>query len=261
MGTDVSEAQKQKAIAFGNLHVKGDPVVLYNIWDAGSAKTVVGEGAKAVATGSWSVASAHGYPDGQAIPLDLLLQVVERIVCSVDVPVSIDYEGGYAEQPEGLAVTIERLIGSGAIGCNFEDQIVGGKGLYSVSIQAERIRAIRQTANEHDLKFVINARTDLFLKEPDQSRHANLMDDAIERAHAYADAGASCFFVPALMNKDLIAKMCEASPLPVNVMALRGMASIADLAKVGIARVSYGPAPYRQSMKRLKEDYQASLSD
>ena len=243
--------QAQKARDFTDLHVPGTPVVLYNIWDAGGARTIVEAGAKAVATGSWSVAAAHGYPDRQAIPLDLVLRIVARIAETVDVPVTLDFEGAYAVAPDDVAANVARVIAAGAIGVNFEDHVVGGEGLHAPDAQCARIAAIRRAADAADIPFFINARTDLFLKERDRARHADLVAEAQARAAAYADAGASGFFVPGLVDPGLIGGVCKAVTLPVNVMMLSGAPSIAELAALGVARVSYGPGPYVEAMKTL----------
>ncbi len=237
--------QSEMAAAFQGLHVKGDPLVLFNIWDAGSAQAVAQAGAKAVATGSWSVAAAQGYGDGEAIPLDLLLGTSERIVQSVDLPVSIDFEGAYAAAPEAVGQNVARLISTGAIGMNFEDQVVGTSDLYGVRDQTDRISAAREAANASGIDFFINARTDLFLKEPDAAKHGSLIEAAIERGQAYAAAGGSGFFAPALTDPDGIGAICEAVPLPVNVFMRPGLPDMATLAGLGVARISHGPGPYR----------------
>lgn len=244
--------QTDKAKAFTELHRKGDPVVLYNIWDAGSAKAVAEAGAKALATGSWSVAAANGYGDGQEIPMLQLVDIARSIVSATDLPVSIDFEGGYANDAEAVALNVGRVIDAGAIGINFEDQVVGGSGLHAIEAQAARIKAIRTMAGEKGIPFFINARTDLFLKLSDPVRHAPLVDEAIERAAAYAEAGASGFFVPGLSNPDLIGRVCEAVSLPVNIMMWSGMADVKTFASLGVARVSYGPGPYRAMIEWLK---------
>ncbi len=244
--------QTDKAKAFTELHRKGDPVVLYNIWDAGSAKAVAEAGAKALATGSWSVAAANGYGDGQEIPMLQLVDIARSIVSATDLPVSIDFEGGYANDAEAVALNVGRVVDAGAIGINFEDQVVGGSGLHSIEAQAARIKAIRAMAGEKGIPFFINARTDLFLKLSDSVRHAPLVDEAIERAAAYAEAGASGFFVPGLSNPDLIGRVCEAVSLPVNIMMWSGMADVKTFASLGVARVSYGPGPYRAMIEWLK---------
>ena len=251
--------QAEKAKAFAAMHVKGDPLVLFNIWDAGSAKVVAEAGAPAVATGSWSVAAAHGYQDGESIPLELLEVVTSRIAATVDAPLTVDFEGGYAAGPEGIAANVGRIIRSGAIGVNFRDQIVGGDGLYEIDIQATRLQAAVQAGEENGVALFVNARTDIFLKERDRSRHPALLQGAKDRAAAYAEAGASGFFAPGLVDIDLVADLCGASSLPVNILIMPEAPSHADLAKSGVARISYGPGPYRRYAAMLAEMYRTVM--
>lgn len=250
-------SQSAKANHFAALHVPGDPVVLYNIWDAGSAKAITDAGATAIATGSWSVAAAQGYADGQKLPLQALLSAVDRIIQTTDLPVSVDFEGGYALAPQQLAENTRQLLATGAIGINFEDQIVGGDGLHEPDEQAGRIAAIRGAAEQAQIALFINARTDLFLKEKDASRHAGLVDQAIDRAGRYAAAGASGFFVPGLSDPDLITRICKAVSLPVNVMRPGSGPSRAELGALGVARISAGPAPYRTMTSELAAHFKA----
>lgn len=245
-------AQTGKAQAFKASHVKGKPLVLHNIWDAGTARVAMEAGASAVATGSWSVAAAQGYPDGEKIPLDLLITILERIVATVDIPVSVDIEGGYGRDAETLRQTTERVITAGAIGINFEDQVVGSKTLYSIDEQAGRIQAIRQAAEECSLPLFINARTDLFLQSGNAAEHPALLQDALVRARAYHDAGASGLFVPGLIDETLIAELCDATPLPVNIMMVSNAPSITRLAELGVSRISHGPLPYVKLMQELR---------
>lgn len=247
----------EKFRAFAALHVPGDPVILFNAWDAGSAQAVAEAGAKAIATGSASVAMAHGFHDAEALPLELALANAARVVGAVDLPVSIDFEGAYAADPEGTAANVAKLAQTGAIGCNFEDQVIGGEGLHPVELQAARIRAAR-TAVGAD--FFINARTDIFLKAKADTHDDAKVDAALERAHAYAEAGASGFFAPGLADLRLLKRLCDASSLPVNFMAWPGTPPTADLAASGIARISHGPFPYRLAMKALKEAAAAEYS-
>ena len=248
----MTDTSKDKAKAFAALHRKGDPVVLYNIWDAGSAKAVAESGAKALATGSWSVAAAQGYPDGEAIPLEQLVTTVRQITAATDLPVSVDFEGAYSAEPEQAAANVARLIEAGAVGINFEDQVIGGSGLHDVESQVARIRAIRAMAASRGVDLFINARTDLFLKEPDAAKHAGLVDEAIARGAAYAAAGASGFFVPLLLDPALVAKVTAASSLPVNILLKPGAPDVATFAKAGVGRISYGPFPYRAMIDWLK---------
>jgi 2-methylisocitrate lyase-like PEP mutase family enzyme len=252
--------QNEKAKAFGALHRKGDPVVLYNIWDAGTAKAVADAGAKALATGSWSVAAAHGYADGEKLPMSVLVETAKSITSVIDLPLSVDFEGAYSAEPDGAAANVAKLVEVGAVGINFEDQVVAGSGLYPIDRQAARIRAIRAMAEAKGFAFFINARTDLFLAESDLAKHAGLVDEAIERGRAYAAAGGSGFFVPGLIDPALIEKICAASPLPVNVMMRTGAPDVKTLAGLGVGRISYGPGPYRSMMDKLKQESAAIYS-
>ncbi|QOL82006.1 isocitrate lyase/PEP mutase family protein [Pseudooceanicola spongiae] len=245
-----------QAQPFRALHIKGEPLVLYNIWDAGGAKALAESGAKAVATGSWSMAAAHGFEDGEDIPLDLVVQIVERIAESSDLPVTVDFEGGYAVAPDRVAENVRRIIQAGAVGINFEDQIVQGEGLYAVEDQIERIKAVRQAANEEGVDLFINARTDLFLGT-DPSTHAMRVGEAIAREAAYKNAGADGFFVPGLTDHALIQTIVDAVSLPVNVMMMGELTSIASVADLGVSRVSYGPGPYINAMSDLKDRFGA----
>ena len=133
--------QIERARIFHTLHVKGDPVVLFNVWDPGTAQIVAKAGAKAIATGSWPVAAAFGYADGETIPLDVALDNFRRIVAATDLPATMDLEGGYGVEPEAVAKTVTRAIEAGAVGFNFEDQVVGGSGLHDIAVQTKRVEA------------------------------------------------------------------------------------------------------------------------
>jgi 2-methylisocitrate lyase-like PEP mutase family enzyme len=243
-----------RARDFAALHRPGEPVILFNAWDAGSAQAVAAAGAKAIATGSASVAGANGFADAEKIPMELALANAARIVAAVELPVTVDFEGGYAVEAEEFAANLARLAETGAVGCNFEDQVIGGEGLHPIAVQAERIRAGRAAVGPD---FFINARTDIFLKAPRETHDSDMVAQALERAHAYAEAGASGFFVPLLADLDLLARFCEASPLPVNYMAFPAGPSAAEVAKAGVARISHGPFPWRAAMVALKEAAEA----
>ena len=240
--------------AFKALHVPGKPVILFNAWDAGSAKAIAEAGAAAIATGSASVAAAHGFDDAEGLPIELALANAERIVTAVDLPVTVDFEGGYAVDPAGVAANVKRLTETKAIGCNFEDQVVGGEGLHPIAVQCARIRAVRDAAGD---AFFLNARTDIFLKAKPDTHDTAMVEAALERARAYAEAGADGFFVPLLADLDLLTRFCAASPLPVNFMAFPGAPSAAQVAATGVARISHGPFPWRLAMKALKEAAEA----
>lgn len=240
----------EKAHRFAALHVKGDPLRLCNAWDAGSAKAIAEAGAAAIATSSWAVAAAHGYADGECMPMEQHVQIVGRIAASVDLPVSVDFEGGYSEDDAVLAANVGQLLQHGIIGINFEDRIVGGSGLHAPARQAARIAAIRAEASRRGVDLFINARTDLFFQPG--ADHAATLPLALERAHAYAAAGASGLFVPGLQDETLIATLCEASPLPVNVMVM-GDTPLDTFARLGVSRISLGPKPWLVAMKALSD--------
>jgi len=239
--------QAEKAKQFAAFHIKGTPLILFNAWDAGTAKVIQGAGAKAIATSSWSVAEAQGYRDGEHIPLSLVEQIIARITKAVDVPVTVDFEGGYSEEDAVLAKNVARLIDLGVIGINLEDRVVQGDGLYPVQRQAQRIAAVRDVANKQGVELFINARTDVFLG------NGGDVDEALERAKAYASAGASGFFIPGLTEADQIRRIAEEATLPVSVMVMEGVPSNDKLAKLGVARVSYGPIPYIETMEILQK--------
>lgn len=241
---------------FAALHVSGEPLILFNVWDAGSAQAVAKAGAKAIATGSASVAMANGFGDGQEVPLEFALANAKRIVDTVDLPVTVDFEGAYSDDPAEGARNIARLAETGAVGCNFEDQVVGGEGLHPAAVQAERIAAARQAVGPD---FFINARTDLFLKAPQETHDDAMLDEAIARVRAYAEAGASGFFVPMLGDLGLLRRLYGESPIPVNFMTYPGCPSDANVAATGVARISHGPFPYMALMAKFEEMARGAL--
>jgi 2-methylisocitrate lyase-like PEP mutase family enzyme len=240
---------------FAALHVPGDPVVLYNIWDVGSAHAVAAAGAKALATGSHPVADANGWPDGQQVPIDFALANAKRIADAVELPLTVDFEGAYSTDPELGAANVLRLAATGAVGCNFEDQVIGGQGVHPVEVQMQRISAIRKTVGD---QFFINARTDLLLKT--EQHDDALIDQVIERGKAFAGAGASGFFVPRLADPRHIVRVVEAVPLPLNVIAFPGAPEKSVWTNAGVARISHGPFPHRALMAKLTEMAREAIS-
>ena len=244
--------QGEKAEAFRNLHTADTPLLLTNIWDVGSAKTVADTGAKALATGSWSVAAAHGYGDGEKLPLELVLANLERIVASVGLPVSLDIEAGYSKTPEGVGKTITAVLKAGAVGINLEDQMIGGGGLYGTESQCERIRSAREAAERTGTALFINARTDIYLQADPATYSEEPLTEAVRRGNAYAEAGADGFFVPGLRDAAVIKTLCQHVLLPLNIMTMDDTLTTAQLAALGVARISAGPRPYIAAMNTLK---------
>ena len=233
---------------FAGLHVPGDPLILYNIWDVGSALAVIAAGAKALATGSHPVADANGWPDGQQVPIDFAFANARRIVDAAELPLTVDFEGAYSADPAQGAENVAKLKQTGAVGCNFEDQVIGGEGLHPLDLQSRRIAAIRGSVGDD---FYINARTDLFLKT--QTFDDVLIEKVIERGKAFADAGASGFFVPRLADPRQIERVVREVPLPLNVIAFPGAPDKKIWAEAGVARISHGPVPHRALMAKLTE--------
>lgn len=249
--------QSAKAKSFRALHVPGNPLVLFNAWDAGSAKAVEKAGARAIATGSWSVAAANGFGDGEKLPVALAMQNLGRIVATTELPVSIDIESGYGDAPEAVGLTVQKSVAAGAIGCNLEDSFPETGKLRDAGRQAERIRYARQTAAGS--VFFLNARTDVFFQKPAQEHDDAMLDDAMERAQAYAAAGADGIFVPGLVDAKLIARFVKAVSLPVNIMVGGGTPDLGVLAGAGVARVSHGPGPYLTAMKAVEDAARIAL--
>jgi 2-methylisocitrate lyase-like PEP mutase family enzyme len=241
---------------FAALHEPGDPVLLYNIWDVGSALAVVKAGAKALATGSHPVGDASGFGDAQQVPLDFVFGNANRIVDAIDpLPLTVDFEGAYSTDPDEGGRNVAGLKETGAVGCNFEDQVIGGEGVHPLDLQCRRIEAIRRAVGGD---FFINARTDLFLKV--QNHDDALLDEVIERGKAFADAGASGFFVPRLADPRQAERVVRQVPLPLNLIAFPGAPSKAEWANAGIARISHGPFPHRALMAQLEEAARSAIN-
>ena len=250
--------QRERARSLASLHLKGEPLILFNAWDAGSAKAVASAGAAAIATSSWAVAAAHGFEDGEAMPSSFVEQVIARIVEAVTLPVSVDAEGGYSDHPQTCADNIARLVDRGVVGINFEDRVVAGTGLHPIAAQCARIAAIRRMAAARGVPLFINARTDVFYGAGIAPTDAP--GEAHKRAAAYADAGASGLFVPGLVDLSLIAELCAGIALPLNVMTMPGLPAVQALAKAGVARISHGPAAYLTAMEAVRAAAQVALT-
>jgi 2-methylisocitrate lyase-like PEP mutase family enzyme len=245
--------QQSKYEQFRNSHIAGKPLILYNVWDAGSAKIVTSVGAKAIGTSSWAVAEALGFADGERTPLELVIDNLRRIAAATELPVSIDLESGYADGPETVGQNVGLIIGAGAAGCNLEDSFPVSGELREADDQASRIRSARQAAERLEAAFFINARSDVFFQGPSEEDNSHLVVEAIERAHLYADAGADGLFLPGLSEIELIARIAKESPLPLNILIGASTPTVAVLAENGVARVSYGGSPYADTMQAYED--------
>jgi 2-methylisocitrate lyase-like PEP mutase family enzyme len=204
-----------------------------------SARIVEQLGFSAIATTSAGVAWLEGYPDGEKIPRDRMLQAVDRVTRSVQIPVTADLEHGYGNSIEDAVATAKGAIEAGAVGMNFEDWDPKQGALLDIGAQTARIRAIRKAADEADMPFVLNARTDIFLEDVGDS-DAWRFEEATRRANAYLDAGATCAFVPGVADERTIEKLAASIRGPINILANPSTPSLKRLAELGVARVSVG---------------------
>ncbi|QKG70306.1 isocitrate lyase/PEP mutase family protein [Erythrobacter mangrovi] len=244
-----------KVEAFRALHVPGKPLILYNIWDAGSARAVADAGAKAIATGSYGVAEANGFRDGETLPLEVVLENLKRILSVTDLPVTIDMEAGYGDTPEEVGTSVGKARALGAVGINMEDRLPGETTLLPIEVAAERFAAAAATG------IHVNARTDVYRDKDPADYSQAMIDETLERARAYAAAGVGSLFVPFLGDHPTIRAICEGSPLPVNVLWGPGRGTHAELAGLGVARISYGHGPWAAAMNWLKQQAEAVFKD
>ncbi len=234
---------RTKAETLRRLHQGPDVLVLPNAWDVPSARIVEAAGFPAIATTSAGVAWTLGYPDGEAISRDEMLEVCGRIARRVSVPVTADLEAGYGPIAEDTAETIRRALAAGIVGGNIEDGTHRREQpLFPLELSVARIRAARSAGNEKGVPFVINARTDAYLaarifgKKPDSGD----FDETVRRGRAYREAGADCIFIPGLADPDVIGRLIAAIGGPVNILAGPTHPSVPELKKLGVARVSIG---------------------
>jgi 2-methylisocitrate lyase-like PEP mutase family enzyme len=243
-----------------SLHRPGDPLLLPNAWDVATARSVVAAGYPVVATTSWGVAGVLGYEDHEAAPAGEMLAAAARIAAGVEVPVTVDAESGYGMEPAEL---VAALRSAGAAGCNLEDTDHSGGGLRDPGRQAEWLGAVRQAAADDGYPLVLNARVDVFLGPmlagAGPGTQAELLPEALRRAHAYLEAGADCVYPIALWETEPLRGFMSDVGGPVNVVSLPQAPSVAELAALGVSRVSWGPFLYREAMARF-DDELSSLS-
>lgn len=245
------EKQRAKADAFRQMHHGPHLLLLPNAWDVASARVFEEAGFDAIATTSAGIAFTLGYPDGQRISREEMLAVVARIAAAISVPVTADVESGYGNRPEDAAETARAVIAAGAVGMNLEDAAhQGGHSLLDLSLQLEKIAAVREAARVCGIPIVLNARTDVYLLEigAPESR----FDAAMHRLSAYREAGANCLFVPGLRDPETIRRLTSQLRHPVNVLAGPGFPAIPELEKLGVARVSLGSGPMRATLGLLR---------
>ena len=237
----MTSIQQDKAKLFHSLHHQDTVLTLPNAWDVASARIVEHAGAAAVATTSAGVAWSLGAPDGDKLGRRLAVDVIARIAAAVGVPVTADIEGGYAEDPAGVAETIRMVVSAGAVGVNLEDAAHGGpEPLLSPGQQAERVAAARAAADAAGVGLFVNARIDVYLMGVGEP--AGRLENVLERAAAYVAAGADGIFVPGVLDPEIVTTLVKEAGAPLNVMAGPGAPPIPTLAELGVARVSVGPS-------------------
>ena len=233
-----------RAERFHRLHDAPTPFRLLNAWDRLSARAFTLAGAPAVGTSSFAVALAHGYQDGQRIPWAVARVVVADIVDAAgDVPVTVDIEAGQGPAPPDVTTAVDDVIAAGAVGVNIEDSLPQAPGeLFTTEAQCGRLRAARAAAERRSLPLFINARCDVYFGA--RLAATARLDQLLERAAAYAEAGASGVFVPGLTDLGVLARLCDTVGVPVNVMVWPGLPSVEALADAGVRRISQGGASF-----------------
>ena len=245
---------------FRALHGGPRTLLLPNVWDVASARVIQQAGLPALATTSAGVAFSVGYPDGEKIQRDEMLKMVARIASAVTVPVTADVEAGYGPKPEDAALTAEGVIEAGAVGMNLEDGTENpDHPLADLSLQLEKIAAVRETAKRFGVPLVLNARTDVYLLSVGaaESRY----DETVRRLSAFRGAGADCVFAPGVKDAATIARLVSDLRCPLNILAGPGSLSVGELEQLGVARVSLGSGPMRATLgliRRMVEELKST---
>ena len=247
-------SQAAKAQILLTLHNNGKLLILPNVWNPIGARMLESKGFPAVATASAAIAESLGYSDGEQLKLDSMLDMIARIVRSVNVPVTADLEAGYSDSISGLQENISRLLDTGAVGINFEDSWDDSAHLRPIPEQVERIQAVRAVAEKRGIPLVINARADSFFAEGFLSLEDRI-EDVITRANAYLKAGADCIYPIGAGDKETLKVLRQRINAPINVLASAKTASLKELQGIGINRVSFGPYIFRSLLAKESAMY------
>lgn len=244
MGEHRTAERAGRAELLRHLHADPDLLVLVNVWDVASARAVAAlPGCRAVATASAAIAAAHGYPDGECIPPDLMLAAVARIAAAAQIPVSADLESGYGDVDR----TVRRAVQSGVVGMNLED------GMRPLGQAAGMVEEAVRAGVAEGVPLVLNARTDRYLVAGGRPA-AELLEEALQRGTAFLAAGADCVFVPGCVDVEAIEALVDRfGPGRLSLLALPGLPPAEHLQRLGVARLSYGPAPHRHALAALTE--------
>lgn len=242
--------QAEKAAAFRGLHDRKDVFVIPNAWDVPSSRVFEDEGFPAVATSSAGMLVSLGYPDGEGIPWGDFVDAIRRISNVLSVPLSADLVGGFGDNPEEVAKSVRAVVEAGAVGINIEDFAHGVKKLLPVEMQVARLKALVNLRESMGVRFVINARTDALRHAPGGAEAR--LDEAVRRAVAYRDIGADCVYPMGLTDAPSISHFVKSVDFATNVMVRKGLPPVPELRKLGVARVSFGPAASYAAMGLLK---------
>lgn len=235
---------------FKELHQQKAPLLLCNVWDVPSAKVAERLKFQAIATSSGAIASMLGYEDGEQMSFTELLYIVRRISHNVKLPLSVDLETGYSKDPERVATYIEQLVNSGVVGVNIEDSILGKERRLGESFEfANFLKAIRSALKRKDIDLFINVRTDSFLLGIE-----NALEETLVRIEKYTNAGADGIFIPFIVEENDIKAVVEASSIPVNVIAMSNLPSLAALEEIGVKRISMGGFVQRSIYTHLEKE-------
>lgn len=251
---------QEKAERLLSLHKSGDLLVLPNIWDPIGARILAAKGYPAVATASAAVSASLGYQDGEMINRSTLIDLLGRIARSVDVPVTADIETGYGESLSELELTAQQVIEAGVVGINIEDSLRKGDGLRPVEEQCQRISTVRQVANQRGVHLVINARVDSFVS-PSFTDGEQAMEEAVQRARAYAAAGADCIYPIGPGDEPTIRALREQIESPINILASPTAAPLSLLREIGVNRVSFGPFVFRSCLRKFVDIVEGLRAD
>lgn len=235
---------------FYQLHHSPSPVLIGNVWDAGSAKLFQQAGLKALATSSAALANTYGFEDGENIPFELLLETVKHIQKQITIPLSVDMEGGYSDSLQGIADNLDKLCDMGVVGINIEDSI--NNQLLPPEQFAKKLDFIANHLAQKNTPLYINARIDPFLL-----KHPKALEESITRSKLYEQSGASGAFVPFIHKADDIASVVQATKLPLNVLAMQQLPGFDELERLGVKRISMGSAVYRKMIADLAENITA----
>jgi 2-methylisocitrate lyase-like PEP mutase family enzyme len=246
----IQNKQKQKAENLLKLHNTGKLLVLPNIWNPIGARILQVKGFPAAATASAAISSSLGYMDGEKIKLSTHLDLIERIVNSVEIPVTADIEAGYANDPSELGKTINKVINTGVAGINIEDSFEKEGSLRNVAEQCERIAMVRKTSDERGLHLVINARIDSFLSNANKTKN-QIIDETVERAQTYCTAGADCVYPVGVLDRETITTLRKNIILPINILGSHRTISLKEMQDIGINRVTFGPFIFRSALKKF----------